>query len=150
MPKFQTLDTENNLKEIIKSAFDTELPINGSWGYTEALSTIIHTSDIPLIQFEHMFASMRAYVEMNMTREKDERYGSINLTEISREELTLKEDTYHKVSYEITAIKESTYNTFIQEYKEHYGKESFDLNLHFQKRKEATLHREVLHWFKID
>ncbi|HFD14222.1 MAG TPA: hypothetical protein ENJ34_02860, partial [Epsilonproteobacteria bacterium] len=57
--------------------------------------------------------------------------------------------TYDKVTYEITAMKESIYTEFIKEYKEEYGKTTFDLNAHFKRRKEATLHREVTHWFSL-
>ena len=147
---FEALKNNDKIKEIIKSAFDTELPIEGSWGYTKELATTIVSNDIPHTQLEHMLASMRAYLEMNMTQAEESRYGSINLNELSREELTLQESIYHKVIYEITAIKESQYNNFIKEYKENYGKETFDLNAHFKKREEATLRREATHWFKIN
>lgn len=150
MPTFESLKAEGNLQEIIKVAFDADLPIDGAWGYSQSESTLIGTSDIPLQQIEHMFASMRAYVEMNMTQREEARYGSINLNELSREEVNLEKDRYHKVNYAITAIKETVYNVFIKEYKENYGKKEFDLSKHFQKRKEATLSREVIHWFKIN
>jgi predicted small secreted protein len=149
MPQFETLKSENNLKEILKSAFDANLDITGSWGYSKELSTIIHSTDNPLPQFEHMFASMRAYIEMSMTREETSRYGSINLNEIARERLTLDNLVYDKVSYKISAIKESIYNTFIKEYKESYGQKDFDIAAHFKRREEATLSREVTHWFEI-
>ncbi len=150
MSIFTKLSSEDDLKKIIKTAFDTELPINGAWGYTQSLATIILPSDIPITQLEHMFASMRAYVEMNMTQNEENRYASINLNEISREEKNLGNEIYHKVHYEITAIKESLYRAFIKEYKYNYGQEEFDLNAHFKKRKESTLHREVIHWFKLN
>jgi len=149
MPTFAKLSAENNLQKIIKTAFDTELPIDGAWGYTQALATVLSHSNIPVIQLEHMFASMRAYVEMNMTQNEEERYASINLKELSRKEKNLGSGNYHTVRYEITAIKESLYTAFIKEYKENYGKEEFDLSEHFKKRKESTLHREVIHWFKV-
>ncbi len=150
MSLFEPLNSDDNLKEIIKSAYDLELDISGSWGYTQDDATIIHSTDTPLHQFEHIFASMRAYTEMSMTKEKDDRYGSININEISREELTANTILYHKVVYEVTAMKESLYTTFIKEYKENYGKEAFDLALHFKRREAATLHREVTHWFQIN
>ena len=143
------LRSDNDLKEILKSAFDTNLDISGSWGYTQALSTIIHSSNNPLAQFEHMFASMRAYVEMSMTQEKQSRYGSINLNETKRERLTIKNLVYDKIIYTISAIKESDYNNFINEYKEGYGQKDFDLSAHFKRREESTLNREVTHWFEI-
>jgi len=149
MPQFEALKSSNDLKEILKSAFDADLDISGSWGYTKELATIIHTTDNPILQFEHMFVSMRAYVEMNMTQDEEKRYGSINLNEINRERLTFDTLIYDKVIYKISAIKESMYNTFIQEYKEGYGQKDFDITEHFRRREEATLSREVTHWFEI-
>jgi len=149
MPQFEQLKSDNDLKEILKSAFDANLDISGSWGYTQALATVIHSTDNPLAQFEHMFASMRAYVEMSMTLEEALRYGSINLNEIQRERLTVDKLVYDKVIYTVSAIKESVYNTFINEYKEGYGQKDFDLSTHFKRREEATLRREVTHWFEI-
>jgi len=149
MPQFTQLKSDNDLKEILKSAFDVDLDISGSWGYTQILSTVIHSTDNPLAQFEHMFASMRAYVEMSMTLEEALRYGSINLNEIQRERLTLDKLVYDKVIYTVSAIKESVYNTFINEYKEGYGQKDFDLSAHFKRREEATLKREVTHWFEV-
>ena len=149
MVLFKKLEGTQDLKEILKTAFDSDLPVTGSWGYTKDDVTVIEASNMPLNQIEHVFASMRAYVEMNMTLQEGERYGSINLNEKTREELIIDTKNYHKVCYEVTAMQETLYNNFIKEYKEGYGKESFDLNLHFEKRKEATLKREVIHWFEI-
>jgi len=149
MPTFTPLQCDNDLKQIIKVAFDTELDIQGGWGYTQEDATVILSSSVPLAQFEHMFASMRAYVEMNMTLEKEERYGSINLSEINRTQITLNADTYDKVTYRITAMKEDIYAGFIAAYKEGYGKETFDISKHFKEREKATLTREVTHWYMI-
>jgi len=149
MITFDQLSDDDKIQEVIKSAFDTDMPIDGSWGYTKEASTIITTSDMPYAQIEHKFASMRAYIEMNMTQDETSRYGSINVNELCREKITTDTHMYHKVSYEITAMKESLYTTFIKEYKENYGKKDFNLTEHFKKRKEATLRREVTHWFKL-
>jgi len=149
MPQFEMLKSDNDLKEIINAAFDTDLDISGSWGYTQELSTIIYSTDTPLAQFEHIFASMRAYVEMNMTREKEVRYGSINLNEISREQMINDSCVYDVVTYKLTAMRENIYADFIKEYKESYGKDDFDLSEHFKRREAATLMREVKHWFDI-
>ena len=146
---FDKLSNDEKIKDVIKSAFDTNMPIDGAWGYTKETSTIIIGSDTPYTQIEHMFASMRAYIEMNMTQHETSRYGSINVNELTREEIALDENKYHKVSYEITAIKELLYTAFIKEYKENYGKKDFNLTEHFKKRKAATLRREVTHWFKL-
>ncbi|UFH59322.1 hypothetical protein [Sulfurovum mangrovi] len=150
MSNFKPLLHESNLKEIIKSAFDMDLPISGGWGYTQEEATIIHElNTMPLIQFEHTFASIRAYGEMNMSLPEDQRYGSINLNERDRETVTIDNKKYEKVTYEISAMKENVYAALIDEYKEGYGKEGFDMEDHFQRRKESTLKREVIHWFDI-
>ena len=150
MSTFAQLQCDDDLKQIIKAAFDTDLDIKGSWGYTQETATTILSSPTPLAQFEHMFASMRAYIEMNMTKEKNERYGSINLNETQREKLEIEGIQYDKVTYAITAMKEDIYADFINAYKEGYGKASFDLTEHFKQREEATLHREVEHWFALE
>lgn len=150
MSHFEPLTHENNLKEIVKSAFDMDLSISGGWGYTQKEATIIHDlGNIPLVQFEHTFASMRAYGEMNMALPAELRYGSINANETEREKVTIDGSTFEKVTYAISAMKEHVYATLINEYKEGYGKEGFDMEDHFQKRNEATLKREVVHWFDM-
>lgn len=150
MSTFKQLEKTEDLKEILKTAFDSDLPVYGSWGYSKDDVTLIEASDIPTVQIQHIFASMRAYVEMNMTLSEENRYGSINLNEKIRETFTMDKKTYHKVTYVATAMQETLYNSFIKDYKEGYGTESFDLNQHFEKRKEATLTREVIHWFQIN
>jgi len=90
-----------------------------------------------------------AYLEMNMTLPEKERFGSINLNETQREEIVEGKQRYHRVVYEITAMKEETYATFIDEYKEGYGKEDFDMEAHFRRRKEATLIRHEPYWFEV-
>lgn len=149
MSTFTQLQCDDDLKQIIKAAFDTDLDIKGAWGYTQETATTIVSSPAPLSQFEHMFASMRAYVEMNMTLTEDERYGSINLNEVAREQITNGNLLYDKVTYEVSAMNEKVYASFIAEYKEGYGTEGFDMTEHFRKRKEATLKRNVMHWFEI-
>jgi hypothetical protein len=134
---------------VIRSAFDADLSLSGSWGYTQDLATIIEATDVPLKQLEHMIASMRTYIEMNMTLPEEERFGSINLNETNREQEKVGDLLYDKVTYEITAMKEDTYNAFIAAYKEGLGKEDFDITEHFDQRKKATLTRSEDYWFEI-
>lgn len=149
MLEFQQLKSDNDLKEVIKAAFDADLAVSGAWGYTQALATIIESSDVPVKQLEHMIASMRTYIEMNMTLPKEERYGSINLNEIYREQIPVGQFVYDKVTYEITAMKEETYTAFISEYKEGLGTEGFDITEHFNQRKKATITRNEEYWFEV-
>lgn len=150
MSLFAQLKADDDIKEVIKFAFDADLDISGAWGYSKALATVIHSSDVPMPQLEHMLASMRAHIEMNMTLQKEVRYAGIDINEISKSEDKRGSILYHKITYQITAIKEDIYTSFIKEYKEGYGTEGFDMTEHFAKRKEATITRNETYWFKID
>ena len=146
MKKFQEIVVEENLKELIKVAFNSDLNVFGAWGYSKPLATVIEgNNDDSHIELQFTLATMRAYLEMNMTLSEDERYGAINLKEVSREKI----DKYEKVIYEISAIKEVEYKVLIDDYKENFEKDDFDMTQHFEKRKEATLKRDVTHWFKV-
>jgi len=151
MSTFKQIPSNEPISEVIKAAFDTDLPVKGGWGYSKSLATAFESNPqkLPIPQLEHMLASMRAYLEMNMTLPKEERYGSINVNEQSREEVHEDNKLYHKVTYEMTAMKEDTYAAFIDEYKEGYGKGNFDMEAHFKRRKEATLIRRENYWFEV-
>jgi hypothetical protein len=151
MSTFQAIQNNKNIQELIKSTFDVDLDISGSWGYTKEDATVIRSlpEGMLLSQLQHMLSTIRAHLEMNITQAAANRYGGINSNESSRD--VSKETTaiYNEVQYEITAIKENLYNAIIKEYKEGYGKEEFDLNEHFRRRKEATLTRETIHYFEV-
>ncbi|RLA76099.1 MAG: hypothetical protein DRG30_03605 [Epsilonproteobacteria bacterium] len=151
MTTFKQLQENLNIHELIKSTFDVDLALAGNWGYTKENATIIEalSENMTLLQLEHMITSIRAHLEMNITQEQENRYGAINANERAREEERNEEGVFNKVTYEITAIKEDLYNAFIKEYKEGYGKEDFDISSHFKRRKEATLTREVIHYFEV-
>jgi len=149
MQTFQEISSENNIKEMILSAFDLDLDISGAWGYSQKQATIINSLDIGTIQLEHRLASLRSYIEMNMTLSEEERYASISLKELSRTQKKLDNLLYDVIVYEITAMQEKVYEEFINTYKKMYGKEEFDMNEHFRQRKEATLTREIEYWFDI-
>jgi hypothetical protein len=149
MVSFDKIESEGNLHEIIKAAFDAKFPVDGGWGYTKASAIIIYNDELPVTQLEHTIASMRAHLEMSMTRDEVERYGGINLNEVEREMVQDGSCSYHKVTYEITAIREKEYNAFVDEYKEGYGNSDFDLSEYFARRKKATLHRKEIYWFEI-
>jgi len=147
MQKFKEIVAEENLREFVKVAFNADLNIAGAWGYTKELATVISKeNEGSVAQIEFTLATMRAYLEMNMTLEEKERYGAINLTEVKRESF----DNFDKVTYEISAMKEHDYKRFIAEYKEKNGEADFDMSQHFQRRKEATLKREVIYWFEVE
>ena len=143
---FEKLKNGDDVKNVLKEAFDMELPVGGKWGYTKEEPLIINTKDIQTSQVEFVFASMRATLEMNLTQPKESRYSAINIKEISRETF----DDLEKVVYEVSGIKEDIYTQFINEYKQGYGKSGFDIDEHFKKREENTLKREVEYWFKLN
>ena len=151
MTTFKKLQENTDIHELIKSTFDADLALSGGWGYTKETATIIEAlpEGMSLPQLEHMVTTIRAHLEMNITQEKENRYGAINANEREREESSSDESVFNKVTYEVTGIKEALFNAFIKEYKEGYGKEDFDLNAHFKRRQEATLTREVVHYFEV-
>lgn len=149
MSEFQVIKSSDPIKEIIKAAFDVEFSLGGGWGYTQESATVIYdTNALPIEQFEHTLATMRAYIEMNMTLPEEERYGSINPNEIQREQVVEGDRLYDKVTYKVTGMREELYAGFINEYKENASKPDFDYSDHFARRKEATLTRVVEHWFE--
>ena len=134
----------------IETLFDIKLNINGGWGY-EPDDAIILLSPLasPLTQLEFTLASMRTHIEMNLMLPEEKRYGGINLKELTRTLETIGSKSYEKVRYEVTAIPETLYKSFIQQYKEGYENPDFDLQAHFDARKEATLSREIVCFFNI-
>ena len=102
-----------------------------------------------LNQLEHTFALVRAQLEMSLTQEESNRYSGINVNEKERESITEETELFEKITYEVTGMKEEDYNAFVQEYKDGYENKELDLNDHFKRRKEATLGREVYHYFEV-
>ena len=151
MTTFNPLQENTNIQELIKTTFDADLPVSGSWGYSQEKATIIKSlpQGMPLTQLEHTLTTIRAHLEMNITQEKDNRFGGINANEKAREVITTDTAVFDVVTYEITAMREDLYNAFIKEYKEGYENETLDLSDHFRRRKEATLTREVIHYFEV-
>jgi len=146
---FQNIQQGDEIKKVVKSAFDVDLDISGEWGYDQENALVIHTFDGELFQLEHMLASMRAYIEMNMTVSEENRYGAINVNEKKRDIIRKNNKVYDKIVYEISAMPEKMYEEFIAEYKEKYETADFDIQEHFKRRKEATIVLEKVFWFDI-
>ena len=148
---FNELPTQDNLQAFIKAAFNIEFPLSGDWGYTQEQATIIEglPEGMSRNQLEHTLAMMRAQLEMSLTQEENNRYSGINVNEKQRETITEGDKLFEKVTYEVTGMKEEDYNAFVQEYKDGYENNQLDLNDHFKRRKEATVVREVDHYFEV-
>ncbi len=147
--KFSPIEEVQNIREVIKNIFNIELDISGGWGYDKESATIVHSyNDMDIEQFLHLFASIRANLEMNILQEEENRYAGINLTLLDRKKIILDTQDYDLFTFEISAMKESDYSKFIKDYKEGYGKESFNVSAHFEERKRSTIFREVDYWFQ--
>jgi len=147
--EFKQIELVENISEVILDVFSVKLDISGGWGYSHKDAVIVNSLEMPIDQFLNMFATIRANIEMNLTLEEDERYGGINVHFVDGEQFTIENQTFDHIRFEITAMREKEYATLIQEYKDNYGKNSdFDMDAHFQKRKELTIKVESDFWFK--
>lgn len=146
---FGTIDPVDNIQKVIQEVFGVNLDIQGDWGYEPNRAVIVRSLNMPIDQFLHMFATIRANIEMNMTIEdENERYGGIKVNFIDGKQIEIENKTYDMITFEITAMKEKTYADFIQEYKDNYGKnKDFDLNDHFERRIENTISVQADFWF---
>jgi len=145
MVTFPTMTNEGDLRAMIVRVYETDLDVSGEWGYDPQSATRLRPMPFPKVQLQFNLAHMRVYLEMNITQPETDRYGGIDLQEIEREQVGDRE----RVRYRVTGIPEAEYNAFIDEYKEGYGKEDFDLSDHFARRKAATLTREIEYWFDL-
>jgi len=144
---FAHISDDDPIKELIKQGFDMSLDVSGGWGYTQQNPLVLHSSDIPKKQLQHTLATMRTHLEMSLTQKYENRYGGINLNELSREYHLQGDKKYEKVTYSATAMKEEDYAKFINEYKNGYGKEDFNMQAHFEARKIATVTLKIEMWF---
>ena len=147
MTNFKELEKVDSTKEVIKDVFGVDLDIDGGWGYDASTAVIINSLSIPIEQFLNLFATIRANIEMNLTLEKDKRYGAINVSIKSHTKSNIDNINYDVVTCNIKAMKEDIYAKFIKEYKDGYGKKEFDLSEHFNRRKDSTILRVVEFWF---
>ena len=146
--KIENLPIVDDIAGVIEDAFNAKLNISGGWGYDNKSAVVVESLDIPIDQFLHMYANVRANLEMNMTLESDERYGGISPTFLEGKQIEIENKAYDMITFEITAMKETIYANFIQEYKDNYGKnEDFDLSDHFKRRKESTITIQSDFWF---
>ena len=90
MQKFKEIVAEENLHEFVKVAFNADLKITGAWGYTQELVTVISKeNEGSVAQIEFTLATMRAYLEMNMTLEEEERYVRLILRKLNVKRLMI-------------------------------------------------------------
>lgn len=146
---FEHIEPVDDMSQVIEEVFGVKLDISGGWGYDNNSAVKVHSLEIPIDQFLHTFAAIRANIEMNLTLEEDDRYGGINVNFIDGQQFEIENKIYDHITFEITAMKEKEYANFIQEYKDNYGKNpEFDMSKHFKRREKATISREADYWFE--
>jgi hypothetical protein len=146
--EFDQVEEIEDMRGAIKNAFEVDLNITGGWGYDNTTAVVADKIEMPLEQFVHMFATIRATVEMNLIiDDENERYGAINVNFQESKKFEINNRVYDVLTFKITAINEKQYADFIQEYKDGYGKKDFDLTDHFKRREESTISRVVDYWF---
>jgi len=145
--KFDKLPAVDDIAGVLEDIFSVNLDVTGGWAYDNNSALEVNSLTVPIEQFLHTFAAMRANVEMNLTQDDEKRYAGINVSQLEHKEFEVENKKYDLVTFRITAIKEKDYNNFIQEYKDNYGKESFDLKEHFENRNKATIEIYSDFWF---
>lgn len=145
--KFEKLPAVDDISGVIEDIFSIKLDVSGGWGYDNNTALEVKSSNIPIKQLVHTFASMRANIEMNLTLDENNRYAGINLTQLEHKEVEVENKKFELVTFKIEAMKEQDYKRFIQEYKDHYGKKEFDLKKHFEERKKYTIEIQSDFWF---
>ncbi len=145
--KFEKVHDVENIKEILKDIFDLDLDISGGWGYSQESALKVHKIDTSLEQFAHTFIMLRSNIEMNIMLGEEDRYSGLNVHVEDKKSISKNEMKYELISFKISATKIEQNKKFIEEYKENYGKENFDIQKHFQKRKEAEISRTLECWF---
>ncbi len=148
--QFKQIDTNDNIQEVINTAFNIKLDIAGSWGYDKNSATVINSvGEFTKEELQLTLMSMRAHIEMSMMLDEEDRYGGINPSELSRETITVDDNTYEKVIYKISATKYLVNKRLMKEYKDNLGKDSFDIEAHFKERAENTLEIISEYWYDI-
>lgn len=150
MSNFEEIKEVGRVREVIKEVFALDLELEGDWGYNNQRALIVKKLTMPKKQFENTFATMRSNIEMNLTLPDGKRYGAITVHEHECKQKTINSTTYDVVTFKINAIKEDIYAKFIQEYKDGYGKEGFDIDNHFAQRQKHTLELFKDFWFIYD
>lgn len=145
---FNQIEPVENLSSVLKDTFDVNLDISGGWGYDNNSAVQVNSLDIPIDQFLHMYATVRATIEMNLMQDEENRYGGIKVAFLEGEQFEVENKIYDHITFEITAMNEKKYAGFIQEYKENHGKnEDFDINGHFERRAQNTITVKSDYWF---
>lgn len=145
--QFKKVEPVDSIREVIKDVFEVDLDIQGGWGYDNTNAVKVNTLNVAQEQFLHMFATIRASIEMNLTLEEEERFGGINANFEESKKLKIENKTYDVITFKISGMHEKTYAKFIKEYKDGYGKKEFDLAKHFKDREENTITRYEDFWF---
>ncbi len=142
---FIKIEDKNDIKQSVSELFGLDLPISGGWGYDEQSAICIKSLDKSKEEMFLLLGSLRANVELSALKAEDERFGGINPSIKSIEEV----GGFVKVTFSIEAMRKNIYNELINEYKEGYGKADFDIAAHFEKRKQASIKEDMICYFQL-
>ena len=153
---------EETPREIIVDFFVSksgELPINGGWGYTKEDAVVIDREDpvvlkgIPFdgVGIEYIFVEERIYEELIGYESEDGKYSVIGWNLLEQRLIFDDERKYDVLSYEVTAIPESDWDSLKTEWEcntELQGSES-EMKAHIEKRNIKMICYSTECWFDI-
>lgn len=159
VPKIRLQETPREIIVDFCVSKSGELPINGGWGYTKDDAVVIDKEDpvvlkgIPFdgVGIEYIFVEERIYEELIRYESEDGKYSVIEWHIIGQSLIFDDERKYDVLSYEVTAIPESDWDTLKTEWEsntELQGSDS-EMRAHIKKNNIKKITYSTECWFDI-
>lgn len=114
-PEISADESDATLRSVLLDSFSDlvgDLPIKGGWGYSREDAIIIDKKDSIVDQslpfagtkIEYVIAKYRAFIELIIARDSDEKYCNVQSNMIKQELVHHDGRSYDVLSYEITAL----------------------------------------------
>ena len=153
------ISSEKNPKKVIRSIFQSDLPISGGWGYSKENAVIINKEDpivsknIPFdgVSIEYNFVELRIHAELQIFRAGSERCTGIEWNFL-KQSLKNHEGRYYDVLFfEVTAISFAELKILEKERKNKDGSQLSKAELKFciDKKDSKTIRYTTEYWFDI-
>lgn len=136
-----------------------ELPISGGWGYTKEDAVVIDKDDpvvlkgIPFdgVGIEYIFVEERIYEELNRYESEDGKYSVVGWNLLEQSLIFDDDRKYDVLSYEVTAIPESDWDSLNTEWECNTGLQTSEseMKAHIEKRNIKTICYSNECWFDI-
>lgn len=149
-------------RELLPDAFRSlreGLPIRGGWGYSMENACIIDKNDptvIPGLPFdgvsvEYVFAEKRIYLELIVLRKREDWYAGIEKKLISQQLIRDGNRSYDKLTFSVTAHKDSDYNQLKEDWEKDGGpgRAGFDIKTHKEKHESLMAGYTAEYFFDI-